>query len=72
MMQEFIMSCLTLSMGLWFLLFHKALGQKTSEFWYSMLRKRFDKKVYQATFLIAGAIFIIVSLLKLLLLQGKS
>jgi hypothetical protein len=52
--------------GLWFSLFSKNLGHKTSNFYYRILHIRFSERGYKIAFLVSGIAFIIFGFLTVL------
>ena len=49
--------------GLWFAIYHKNLGNKTSQFYYRLFHIKFSEKGYEILFLVCGVSFFIFGLL---------
>lgn len=52
--------------GVLFVIFHKAFGRRTAEFYYKLSHVHFSEKGYQIGFLLIGLVFIVFGLLSLL------
>lgn len=56
--------------GLLLIIFHRKLAQMTSDFYYSLLRIRFNEKIYGVGFLMVGIGWLVVAILSIFKLMG--
>jgi TRAP-type C4-dicarboxylate transport system permease small subunit len=64
-MLNIIRDSIAVIFGLLMIIFCKTFAKKTSNFYYTLLHRRFSEKGYQAAFIIGGMAFILIGLLSL-------